>query len=113
MSSYVNRRVTHTGGDTTYVPLNRWSQPGNYSFQVITGPVDVTATLEQVNREDGDAATATFQAFEVTNSAGTSSVSTGLAAGLYKAVNLPAECLDVTSAGAADIQIMQNGSSGG
>jgi len=105
MSAYVNREVD----ETTVIPVNRWSQPGNYSIQIKSGTWNVESTLDFVNRGESG----TYNAFEVTDSAGVSSDSSALTTGLYKAVNLPAEAIRFTESAAGVARIMQNGSSGG
>lgn len=114
MSAYVNRLINHTGADATPVQMNRWSQPGNYTFQIIGGTWDLGVTLEQLNRFDEDLSPfASWQTFSVIDDTGATVTSTGLGIGTYIAPNMPAEFILCSSSGAGVMNIMQNGSSGG
>lgn len=110
MSVYINQKIIHDAADTTIIPVNRWSQPGNYSFQVDSGSWDLEITLDRVNREN---VTAVYSSFFVTDDTGAQVASTGLTNGLYQIVNLPAEAISCASAAAGVAKLMQNGSSGG
>ncbi len=104
MAAYINRKIEHSGADTTDVPLNRWG-PDDYSFQVVSGSWTLTATLDQVNRGE----TPTFTAIGVIDSTGATVPATSLGAGIYKIDFFPAEVVRAVSGASGEARLMQQG----
>ncbi len=109
MSSYVNRDIIHDAADETIVQVNRWAQPSNYTFQIISGTWDLSLTLQQLNRENPP--TPDWQPFSVVDSSGAAIPSSSLGVGVYVASNTPAEFIQCDGSG--EMILMQGGSTGG